>query len=372
MSSIPDVELHTQFLSIEAEVWEALRGVFERSVFITGPELTQFEGEFAAFNGRAHGVGVGSGTDALAIALQAAGIGEGDDVVTAPNSVYPTARAITLTGARPVFADIDPVTNNIDPRGLEMAWTDRTKAVLPVHLYGYPADMDVIMDISRSRGAIVIEDACQAAGSRLHGRRTGSFGQASCFSFYPSKNLGSYGDGGMILTDDPIFAERARKIRWFGQTERDHFQGEGRNSRLDEIQAAMLRVKLKRLDEWNDSRRSIAAVYDDALTGVVSTPARRPGFEGNFHLYVIRTERRDALRAFLAGQGITTQIHYRVPLHLVQPLRWLAYKEGDFPHAEANAARILSLPMYPELPHSDARCVAAAIRSFMREGVRDD
>ena len=368
MNNIPDVELHTQFLGIEEELWEAIRGVFTRSVFITGPELAAFEQEFAAFNGRAHGIGVGNGTDALAIALQAAGIGEGDDVITAPNSVYPTARAITLAGARPVFCDIDPATNNLDPRGLEAVWTDRTKAVLPVHLYGFPADMDAITGIARAHGAVVIEDACQAAGSRLHGRRVGSFGLASCFSFYPSKNLGSYGDGGMILTDDPDLAERARRIRWFGQTERDHFEGEGRNSRLDEVQAAMLRVKLKRLDRWNDLRRAVAAVYDETLDGVVRTPTRRPGHESNFHLYVIRTERRDALRARLAERGIATQIHFRVPLHFVQPLRCLGYGEGDFPHAEENAARILSLPMYPELPHADARRVAAEIRTFVCDG----
>jgi dTDP-4-amino-4,6-dideoxygalactose transaminase len=366
VETIPNVELKSQWRAIRDELQQAIDGVFERSVFITGPNLEAFEAEFASYCGRRFGVGVGSGTDALAIALQAAGVGAGDEVITVPNSVYPTARAITMAGARPMFADIDPATNNLHADGLAAVWTERTRAVLPVHLYGFPADMRAILAFADRRGALVIEDACQAAGSRLEGCRAGSFGMASCFSFYPSKNLGGYGDGGMIVTDDQDLADRARRIRWFGQTTRDHFQGTGRNSRLDELQAAMLRVKLRHLDTWNACRARLAARYDERLTGLVTLPPRREGYDSNFHLYVVKTGRRDELRSFLERQGIGTQIHYRVPLHLVEPLRHLGYQAGDFPAAERNARTILSLPMYPELAPGAVDRVGDAVRSFLR------
>jgi dTDP-4-amino-4,6-dideoxygalactose transaminase len=366
METIPNVELKTQWLAIRDELQQAIDDVFERSVFIAGPNLEAFETEFAAYSGRRFGVGVGSGTDALAIALQAAGIAAGDEVITVPNSVYPTARAITLAGARPVFVDIDPVTNNLDASRLGTAWTERTRAVLPVHLYGFPADMRSILAFAERQGAVVIEDACQAAGSRLDGRRPGSFGLAGCFSFYPSKNLGGYGDGGMIVTDDDSLASRARRLRWFGQTKRDHFEGTGRNSRLDELQAAMLRVKLRHLDTWNACRAQIATQYDEQLAGWITLPPRRDGYHSNYHLYVIKTDQRDELRNFLEREEIVTQIHYRVPLHLVEPLRHLGYRAGDFPFAERNARTILSLPMYPELDPAAVDRIGGAVRTFLR------
>jgi dTDP-4-amino-4,6-dideoxygalactose transaminase len=347
---VPFVDLQVQYRTLAGELDAAVRGVCERADFVLGEEVRQFESEFAAYVGVPHAVGVGSGLDALALALRAYGIGPGDEVITTANTFIATVLAILAVGARPVLVDVDPVTYNMSPAALLAAITSRTRAVMPVHLYGQPADMDPILAAARRHNLVVIEDAAQAHGAIYRGRPAGSFGHAAAFSFYPGKNLGAYGDGGMVVTPDPGVAEKVRYLRNYGQRVKYHHVVVGTNSRLDTVQAAILRVKLRYLDRWNAARRAHAAAYD---AGLASLPVVRPrvadGVEHVFHLYVIQVDDRDRVQAALAEKGISTGIHYPIPVHLQQAVAELGYREGQFPVTEAAAKRILSLPMYPEL-----------------------
>jgi len=371
---VPFVDLTRQHRRIEKEILSATKKVYEKGRFILGEEVLAFEKEFARYCGVRHGVGVGSGTDALFLALKAAGIGEGDGVVTVANSFIATALAISFTGAKPLFVDIDPGTYTMDPDKLELFLKRekakkggrKIKAILPVHLYGHPAEMDSIMEIADRYGLIVIEDACQAHGAKYGGRRVGSFGALSCFSHYPTKNLGGYGDGGMVVTDHKKYAEKIRLLRSYGEKKRYHHVLKGGNSRLDELQAAMLRVKLKYLDQWNEERRRSAKIYTEALAplGVVC-PLEMTAARHVYHLYVIRTKKRDALQAFLKKRGIETLIHYPRPIHLQKAYGELEYRKGDLPLTKQSSRKILSLPFFPGMTPSEMKEVAEAIQCFM-------
>ncbi len=356
---IPFGDLRLQYQAHKIEFDQAIQEVLDKGWFVLGEQVAGFETEFAAYCGARHAIGVGNGTDALRIALQACGIGEGDEVITAPNSAAFTALAITDAGATPRFVDIDPESHNLNPQLLAGAIGPRTKAVMPVHLYGLPADMDPIIAVAQRHGLVVIEDAAQAHGARYRGRRVGCLGQAGCFSFYPSKNLGAFGDGGMVVTDDDALADRARMLRNGGQKTRYDHQLLGINSRLDELQAAILRVKLRHLENWNQRRRHIAALYT-ALLGdsALELPAEMPGTEHVFHLYVIRATDRDGLQKHLAERDVQTVIHYPTPIHLQPAYRGLGVGPGSFPVAESLAGQVLSLPIYPELTDTKVRDVA--------------
>jgi len=368
---IPCGDLKLQYGSIKVEVDRAVQAVLDGGWFILGQNVAAFEQEFAAYCGAQFAVGVGNGTDALQLALMSCGIGPGDEVITAPNSATFTALAISATGALPRFADIDPDTCNLDARRLAEAIGPHTRAIIPVHLYGQPADMDPILAIARERGLRVIEDAAQAHGARYHGHRVGTLGDLGCFSFYPSKNLGAYGDGGMVVTNDPHLAERVRMLRNGGQKTRYDHQLLGLNSRLDELQAAILRVKLPYLDTWNQQRRHIAALYTALLGDTrVETPLELPQVEHVYHLYVVRCEQRDALQKHLAERGVETAIHYPMPIHLQGAYRELGYGPGSFPITERYAGQVLSLPIYPELTDAKVRQVAAHILNWHAKETR--
>jgi dTDP-4-amino-4,6-dideoxygalactose transaminase len=347
------------------ELDEAVRSVLENGWFVLGKNVMAFEDQFAAYCGAAFAIGAGNGTDALQLALMACNIGAGDEVITAPNSATFTALAISATGAKPVFVDIHPDTYNMDPQKLEQAIGPQTKAIMPVHLYGQPADMDAILAIARKHSLLVIEDAAQAHGALYKGQRVGTLGDIGCFSFYPSKNLGAFGDGGLVTTNQPEIAERVRMLRNGGQKSRYDHQLLGINSRLDEMQAAILRVKLPYLDKWNDVRRHIAALYT-ALLGDsdVEPPLEMPQAKHIYHLYVIRCQARDALQKHLAEHGVETAIHYPTPIHLQGAYRWLNLSRGSFPVAERYAEEVLSLPIYPELTENKVRTIASHIRDW--------
>ena len=365
MSGVPFVDLVTSCRSIGPEVMEAMRRVVERGVFVLGSEVAALEAEFAAYCEVDHGVGVDSGTSALELALRAFDGGPGDEVVTAANTFIATVFAIRYTGARPVLVDVDPHRYTLDPAALERAITPRTKAVLPVHLYGQPADMDPILDVARRHRLAVIEDACQAHGARYRGRRAGSIGHAAAFSFYPSKNLGAFGDGGMVVTNDRAVAERLRGFRNYGQSRKYHHAYLGYNRRLDELQAAVLRVKLPHLDAWNAARRRAADWYDRALAVLpVERPPRAADATHVFHLYVVRVHDRDAARAHLDRRGVRTGVHYPVPVHIQEACADLGHRRGDFPVTEAAAEEALSLPMYPELTEAQVGLVADSLADF--------
>jgi dTDP-4-amino-4,6-dideoxygalactose transaminase len=343
-----------QYESHRADIDAAMARVLSAGRYILGAEVEAFENEFAAYCGVGHGVGVGSGTEALHIALAAAGVGAGDEVITVAHTAVATAAAIRMCGATPVFVDIDPNTYTIDPARIEV--TKKTKAIVPVHLYGHPADMDAIMAIASKHELLVVEDCAQAHGARDRGRRVGSIGDIAAFSFYPTKNLGAIGDGGAIVTNSKELAERARLLREYGWAERYVSSIEGWNSRLDEIQAAILRVKLRTLDADNQRRREIAARYERALEG----PRTRKDAEPVYHLYVIASERRDALQQHLRERGIGALVHYPVPVH-----RQPAYlSHVSLPVTENAAKTVLSLPMYPELTDGEQTATIDAVRVF--------
>lgn len=345
----------------------ALSRAAQDARYIRGPRLAAFETSFAAYCGTRSSVGVGSGTDALTIALKAFGIGPGDCVIVPAFTFISTAVSVIAAGAIPVFADVEDSTLTLDPALLERAYTPRIKAVIPVHLYGMPADMDPIGAFARRHGLIVIEDAAQAHGSFYRGRRAGSIGHAGCFSFYPSKNLGGLGDGGAITTSDTKAAERMRILGNIGQKTKYRHVLIGLNSRLDDIQAAVLSTRLPHLDRDNAKRRAISKRYRRLLTGLpIRLPDDPAGRETNMHLFVIRTPKRDTLRAFLTKRGIETGIHYPLPLHREPTLRHLGYRHGAFPVSERAAKTVLSLPMYPEMSVSDQRRIADAVREFFR------
>jgi dTDP-4-amino-4,6-dideoxygalactose transaminase len=358
---IPFVDLGAQHRAIRSELDQAVARVLDRTQFVLGAEVEAFEAEFAAYCGVDHGVGLNSGTSALHLALRAAGVGPGDEVITVSYSFVATVAAILQAGATPILVEIDPATKLIDPAAVERAISRRTKAVIPVHLYGHCADMDAIMAIARRRNITVVEDAAQAHGALLGGRRAGSLGHIACFSFYPTKNLGACGEAGAVVTGDAALAAEVRILRDQGQRRKYDHVRVGYNERLDAIQAAILRVKLRRLDEWNAARRVLAAEYRSALEGAVDLVAETPGRTPVYHLFTIFTPRRDALRRHLEAAGIGTGIHYPVPVHLQEGYAHLGYGQGALPITEAACRDTLSLPLYPELSRDDVRTVAGRV-----------
>lgn len=362
---VPFIDLKAQYASIKPEIDQALGEVLSRNDFILGRAVTLFEEEYASFCEAKYAIGVDSGTSALELALRALGIGPGDEVITAANTFIATTLAISYTGATPVLVDCDPLTYNLDVSLLERAITRRTKAIIPVHLYGQPADMDPILEFARRHGLTVLEDACQAHGARYKCKRVGALGDAAAFSFYPGKNLGAYGDGGMITTNDPEIAEAVRMLRDYGQRGKYHHIVKGYNRRLDTLQAAVLRVKLRYLDSWNNARRAHAKLYTRLLAGTgVITPTEAEYAESVYHLYVVRTKERDELQACLKEKGISTGIHYPIPIHLQPAYAELPYRKGSFPVTEKYAAEGLSLPIYAELTPDLIAYVASSIAEF--------
>ena len=361
---IPFVDLKAQYAGIKGEVNAAIQGVLDSCQFTLGSEVVKFEEEFAAFSGAKIGIGVNSGTSALHLALLAADIGPGDEVITVPNTFVATIAAIRYTGATPVFVDIDPVTFNMDPRLVEAAITSRTKAILPVHLYGQAADMDPIVEIARKHDLVVIEDAAQAHAAEYKGRRVGSLGDMACFSFYPGKNLGAYGEGGMVVTDSTEYARTIRMLRDWGAEQKFRHVLKGYNYRLEGLQGAVLRVKLKYLESWTEGRRAAASRYNELLAGSdYPTPVELAHNRHVYHVYAIRTSGRQALQESLQAQGVQTGIHYPTPVHLLPAHEDLGYRQGQFPHAEAAADQVLSLPMFPELTEAQTSQVADALLS---------
>ena len=363
--NVPFIDLQAQYKTIAPQIDAAIAEVVHTGNFILGKQVTQFEQAFARFCEADHAIGVDCGTSALELALRAYGVGPGDEVITTANTYIATAFAASHTGATPILVDVDPVTYNMVPELFERVITPRSKVVIPVHLYGQPADMDAILEIARRHHLIVIEDACQAHGARYKGRRVGSLGDAAAFSFYPAKNLGAYGDGGMVVTSDPEIAEKVRMLRFEGQSQKYYHDIKGYNHLLDTIQAAVLMVKLPHLDEWNQARRAHAAQYDRLLadSGVV-TPKIASYAESVYHLYIIRVSERDQLQAFLKEKRIFTGIHYPIPIHLQKAYSELGYKPGNFPVTDKIAGEILSLPMYAELADEQIAEVAETIKAF--------
>lgn len=368
--NIPLVDLKAQYHSIRGEIDEAIQRIVPQGNFILGPEVKAFEAEMADYLGSGYAVGVASGTDALHIALLACGIGAGDEVITTPFTFIATTEAIAKCGAKPVFADIDPKTFNIDPAKLEARITAKTRAILPVHLYGQPADMAPILELSRRHNLKVIEDNAQALGSEYKGSKTGSLGDAGCLSFFPSKILGAYGDAGMVVTNTPEIAERVEMLRNHGTRQKYYHLIPGFNSRLDELQAAILRVKLKYLDQWIEQRRHKAALYSERLGDIegMNTPYQAPYAYHVFNYYTIRLRnRRNELQEFLAARGISNAIYYPLSLHLQEVYRDLGYEPGSLPQSEQAQEETISLPMYPELEDKQIESIAAAIRNFSFE-----
>ena len=357
------VNLKRQYASIKREIDQAIARVLKSQYFILGEELRAFEEEFASFLGAKYVVGVDNGSDGLVLALQALEIGPGDEVITPVNSFISTTFAITELGATPVFVDIDPATHQID---IDAAWkkiTKETKAILPVHLYGAPCQIDELVRIAKKNKVHIVEDACQAHGSRFANKRLGTFGIMGVFSFYPGKNLGAYGYGGAICTNDKKIADKLKLLQNFGQRVRYYHDIIGKNSKLDDLQAAILRVKLKHLDKWNEHRNKWAQLYKEELSAI-SMPRIIPDGQSNRHLFVIEVDRRDQLQKYLVSRGIMAQIHYPVPIHLQKCYRYLGYKKGDFPVAERAAGRILSLPIYAELTQNEVNYVVSCVKQF--------
>lgn len=363
---IPLIDLVAQYRSIREEIDRAIHGVLESGAFILGPNVAAFEREVASYLGVGFAVGVASGTDALLLTLRAYGIGPEDEVIVPAYTFFATAEAVSQCGATPVFVDIDPQTYCIDVSQVEARITPRTKAIIPVHLYGHPAEMAAIVEIAKRRGLKVIEDNAQAMGAEYRGRKTGSLGDAGCLSFFPSKNLGGYGDGGMVVTDDPELADTVRKLRTHGWRTKYHPEMIGFNSRLDELQAAILRVKLKHLDTWNEQRRMIAARYRVLLADIgVGLPWEAAYAEHVYHLFVIRVRERKAVQDHLKSSGIASGVYYPVPLHLVEPYRHLELGPGSFPEAERAAQETLAIPLYPEMADDQIEAVAAGVKEAL-------
>jgi dTDP-4-amino-4,6-dideoxygalactose transaminase len=362
MMNISWVNLTIQHRNLRDEINTAIQGVLDRTDFVLGNDVNMLEEEFAAYCGTKYAAGVDSGLSALKLSLRGLNIGQGDEVIVPAHTFTATAAAVTFTGARPVFVDADHETWNIDPKKFEEAITPRTKAVIPVHLYGLPADMDMILDIADKYNLVVVEDACQAHGAKYKGKRAGSMGIAAGFSFYPTKNLGACGDGGIVTTNDENLAETIRALRNCGQKAKNVHELEPFNHRLDNLQAAILRVKLKYLDEWLASRRKLAALYNELLADSdVLLPAEPAGYEHVYHLYVIRSKNRDDLQAYLKERGIGSAIHYPKPVHLQPFYSNGVDRLGEFPVAEKLCTEILSLPMYPELTEEEVEIVASGI-----------
>ena len=361
---IPLVDLRAQYLAIQPDIDAAIQRVLTSTGFIMGKEVSTFESAFAEYCGAGEGIGVASGTAALHIALRACGIGEGDEVITSPFTFMGTAEAILHAGATPVFSDIDPISYNLDPLQVEDRITDETKAIIPVHLYGHPADMGSLLEIAERRGLKVIEDAAQAHGSEYRGRRAGSMGDAACFSFYPAKNLGAYGDAGMIVTGDPDIAGEARLLRDHGRQGKYEHLSVGFGERLDALQAAILGAKLPYLDEWVDARRQVATQYVELLSGRdVGLPSEADDVKHSYHQFVVRLKDRDACFDRMTANGIGAGVHYPMPLHLQPALNKLGYRPGDFPNSEQAAKEVMSLPIFPEITMDQVAEVARLLTS---------
>jgi len=372
MNSIPLLDLKKQYKTIKKDVSAALKGVLEAQSFILGKEVEALEREMAAYCGTKFAVGVASGTDAIQLALRAAGVSALDEVITVPFTFIATAEAISNLGAKPVFVDIDIKTYNMDPALIEKAVTPKTKAIVPVHLYGQAADMDAIMEIAKRRDLKVIEDCAQAIGATYKGKKAGAFGDAGCISFFPSKNLGGFGDGGMVVTDNEELYKQVKLLRVHGSTSKYSHSILGYNSRLDNLQAAVLRVKLKSLDKWAEGRRENAAYYNKQLSKIrgITTPFVRQDCEHVYHQYVILAEdaKRDNLVEFLNSGGIESRVYYPIPLHLQECYRGLGYKKGDFPNSEKASIGTMALPVYPELKRSDKKMIVNKIKEFYSRG----
>lgn len=372
--NIPGFSLARQNAALRDQLLSAISDVIDSGRFILGENVQALEQEIAAFCEARFGIGVASGSDALYLALQACGVGPGDEVITTPFTFFATAGSIQKLGARPVFVDIDPETWNINPNLIKERITERTKAIIPVHLYGCPADMDPIIEVARRYNLKVIEDAAQALGARYKGRRIGALGDAGCISFFPTKNLGAFGDGGMVVTNDPEIADRVRLLRVHGARPKYHHQVLGSNSRLDELQAAILRVKLPHLETWINRRREIAAHYNRILRQIQSTAA--PGLSKTtepeyayhvYHQYTIQTPGREELRKYLQEHGISSTVYYPVPMHLQAVFAGLGYQPGDFPVAEVACNEVLSLPMFPELTDDEIELIGKAVVRFFEQ-----
>ena len=361
--TIPYLDLRVQYRQLKPEIDAAIDRVLENAEYVLGPAVAGFEQRFAAYCHTTHAIGVNSGTSALHLALLAAGVGPGDEVITVPFTFVATVAAIELAGARPVFVDIEPAYLTMDPARIEAAITPRTRAIMPVHLFGQAADMDPIVEIARRHDLVVIEDACQAHGADYRGRRCGSLGDIACFSFYPGKNLGAYGEGGAAVTSNARYAEDVRLRRSWGERERYRHDLRGFNYRMDGIQGAILDVKLRHLEDWIEARRDRARVYGRLLAGgVARAPEERPGARHVYHVFAVRLPQRDAWRARLTAEGIQTGVHYPIPVHLQPAYGDLGYHAGDFPVSEAAAAEVLSLPMDPELSDDDIATIAGVLR----------
>jgi dTDP-4-amino-4,6-dideoxygalactose transaminase len=363
---IPFLSLEKSHQEIKKEMLQAFELVYSRSRFIIDEEVRHFEREYSNFNNVANTIGISNGLDALNIALKTLGVGSGDEIIVPLHTFIATVLAITNVGANPVFIEPDPVTFNIDPSRIESAITPRTKAILPVHLYGQPCNMSEIQNIASLHKLFLIEDNAQAHGATWNGKVTGSFGHVNATSFYPGKNLGALGDAGAITTNDPMLAQRAYMLRNYGSAQKYEHEVIGHNHRMDEIQAAFLRVKLRNLQEWTRQRKCIAAFYDQALHGVgdIITPAVAKGATHVYHLYVIRTQQRDELQVYLNRQGIGTLIHYPIPVHLQTAYKYMGYKEGDFPISEELAKTCLSLPLWPGMTEDQMNIVAKSVINF--------
>ena len=362
---IPFFDATQQYQQLKKEIDAEIAGVFRNGRFILGPQVEAFEAEFAAYCGARFAVGLANGTEAIALALAACDIGPGDEVITAANTSVFTALAISMVGAQPRFADIDPSTYTLDPSQLEASLSPRTRAIIPVHLYGQPADMSSIVAVARQHSLYIVEDACQAHGAKYRGQRVGSIGHLGAFSFYPTKNLGAYGDGSVAVTSDAALAEKLRWLRDGGRADRYRHVVRGYNSRLDEIHAAVLRVKLRYLDEWNESRRALAALYSQTLEDTsVMIPVEASYAEHVYHLYVIRSRARDTLHRYLADCGIQTHMHYPIPVHLQPAFAGLGYPSGSFPESERACDEVLSLPMFPELREEQVAMVCETLKRW--------
>mgnify|MGYP001819789016 CR=1 FL=1 len=365
---VPFLDLKTQHATIRDEVAAAMEEVIDTTSFAGGPQVKRFEDNFAKYCESKHAIGVGSGTDALWMALIGLEIGEGDEVITSPGTFVATAEAVTYCGATPVFVDIEPETYNLDPAMIEASLTPRTKAIIPVHLFGQPADMDPILEIGRKHDLVVIEDACQAHGAEYKGHRAGSLGDVGCFSFYPGKNLGAYGEAGAVVTNDSNLAETLRMFRDHGQQKKYYHSIVGWNSRMDGLQGAVLDVKLGYLPAWTEARRKNAEIYNRLLSEIptMTTPAEADYARHVYHVYAIRAKNRDELMRRLSDSGIACGIHYPVPLHLQEAYTFLGYKKGDFPVAEQSAEEFVSLPMFPELTEESICYIVEKIKEYSR------
>lgn len=363
---IPLVDLTAQYHSIKKEIDSAVLATLESGHFILGPQVTKFEEDVATLLGVDFAVGLASGTDALVLALRALDVGAGDEVIMPAYTFFATAGTVMSVGAKPVMVDIDPQTYQIDVNKIESAITSKTQAIIPVHLYGHPAEMNPILEIARKHNLKVIEDNAQGFGAEYLGKKTGSFGAIGCLSFFPTKNLGAFGDGGMVVTHDSKLAERMRMLRTHGWKKKYYSEEVGYNSRLDAIQAAILQAKLPHVDSWNEKRREVAKRYNEYLAplGIV-TPVEKDWAKHVYHLYVIRSEKRDALQKFLKEKGIASEVYYPIPPHLSEPCKKIGYKAGDFPHAELASSQTLALPLYPELTESQQDEVIRAVREFV-------